>query len=168
MPRPRSQRSRTRRTRQAHDLRWANVQLTEAAVAIGGSSIFDVLGQFTLAQLAAIAKIVKVYIDFSYRGQTINLDFHGAFGLKVVTDEAMSVPTVPSPVAAQEPDASWYYIRPWAYLNSQLESIHQTFETRTFRMLPSGSTLAWVFGSDADSDGTVEYSVNIRSLLQMR
>jgi len=137
-------------------------------VASGNTSIFDILGQFTLTQLMSIASIVKVFIDFSYRGETVNVDIHGSFGLKVVTDDAMGVPTVPLPRPADDPDSSWLFIKPYHYLSAALEQVHRTYVTGTSRRLPTGSTLAWVLASDATSGGTVRYEVNLRTLIRMK
>jgi len=169
MPRPRSRISRRPSTRRgSQDVKWANVQLVETVVAAGAQSIFDILGQFTVAQLANIAQIVKIWIDFRYVGNSINLFVHGSFGLHVLTDDAMAVPVTADPGAAFDPDSSWYFIKPWFYLSSSIESIYEHYETKTSRRLPSGSTMAFILENDATSDTSVKYSVNIRTLVRMR
>jgi len=169
MPQRRYRNSRSRSTRGAsRDVKWANVALQEAVVAIGGQSIFDILGQFTVAQLQNISAIVKVFIDFSFQSENVNVLIHGAFGLHVLTDDAMGVPVTMDPTASGEPDAGWYFIKPFHADRGLLEAVDYHYETKTSRRLPSNSTMAFILDNDATSDGTLKYSVNIRTLVRMK
>ncbi len=157
---------RRRRTRPVGATEWTNVRLSEATVAIGGVSEFDVLGGFTETEKARVAVILRAYGEVTINSVSANNTVHGAFGLTVVNDEAMAASVLPDPLGDE--NDPWYWHREFNQRYSDIRTEKYPFDARTQRRVPIGSTLMFALDLSGAADGSILYSVNIRVLFRWR
>ena len=128
------------------------------------TATFDVLGGFTVQEKF----LLRVYFDFHYGSQSLNQAVYGAWGLHVVTDDALAAVAVPDPAAAAEPESSWMWWQHFFQDTSQLEKLTIIGKTLTQRLIPNRSSLVFTLNNDIASDGNMEFSVNLRTLFEWR
>ena len=144
-------------------MRWITATLAEAFTASGAQVIFDFLGGLTQAEKLEIRKVVRIHFNFMYRANTDGLHVHGRFGLIVVTDDALAVNESPEPI--QDSDASWLLNE--FYSSERGDQEHEiSRDIRAQRVIPAGSSLAFVLQSDTASDDSVHWSTGSRILLE--
>ena len=132
-------------------------------MAVNAISVFDALGAFTVREKDRIARIETVIGRFTHQSSTEGARRHGAFGLHVVTDDAMAAAAVPDPIGDE--DSAWYWHEEFNAESVGGESITSRWQTRTKRVLASSKmTLMFAAQVSSASDSAIIYSVNMRVL----
>ncbi len=124
----------------------------------------DLLGGFTQREKDRVGSIVRVYGEVRIRGQAVNSQVGGRFGMHIVTDDAMSAGALPE--ALDDADSPWYWNNSFYWDEPTLELKQYPVETRTRRRLPSSKmTLAFIIENNAAlSTQTLEYGFGLRLL----
>ena len=112
-----------------------------------------------------MATILKVHFQFRFKSTVIASDVHGAWGLHIVTDDAMAGGDVPDPGGSFDPDSSWFWHKFFEWDRATLEYLTHEGETGTRRRLPSSKmTMAIIVDNDVTSDATLQFAYALRIL----
>ena len=161
---PSSRRTRGRRT----PTLWWNIQSVPLAVAIGAQAIFDLLPPGTIpVGVQAGVTILRMIGELQLTAQSADQDGFGAFGIALMSRDAVAASAVPDPIADL---VDWYYHQNWFNNESRVGDFQEAgrtrFDIRTSRKVRGEDrTLAAVFENNAASAQAVKFSVTTRMLL---
>jgi len=142
-----SRRSSRRSSRPRERTGWTNSTLFQSTVADGATAVVDILGSFTVAEKFRIGTIKRILWSVNVRSSSAGALVAGRFGIIRVTDDAMSVPTIPSPIG--DPESSWMLNNDWQQQDAANVPVYLKGDLRSQRrLLGDGQTLAFAFSSD--------------------
>ena len=138
------------------------------AVAIGGQAIVDLLppGSVPPAFLAGLV-VLRMIGELQLTAQSADQDGFGAFGVTMVTRDAVAGAAVPDPIIDL---VDWYYHQNWFNNESRVGDFQEAgrtrFDIRTARRIRGEDrTLVAVFENNAASAQAVKFSTTVRLLL---
>ena len=144
-----------------------NFTLSEIAIAVGNSTLSDLLGGLTVSEKQRVGTVIRIVGQFRYYNVTLNAQTFGRWGIHPATDDAITAAAVPDPLGDFRADWMWndYY-----YADSSVagEVQHQRFDIRSKRRIPSLSSLAFMMDVDPAANGSVEFSMAARLLYTVK
>jgi len=145
---------------------WFNTQSVPAAVAPAGQAIVDLLSTESPAALEPKLTVIRAIVEVGIHGSSSGTSWYGAFGMSVITRDALAAGAVPDPIS-DFVDWYWhknYYGRSTVGGGPQIERF--PIDLRTARAIRGvGRTLAFILDVNAASGSGVNFSVSARLLL---
>ena len=148
-------------------LSWTTATLNEFNTGIGGQTAFDTLGGFTQAEKLGIAKVIRVHLRFNYVNATLNSQAFGRYGLIVENDDAVAAGAHLDPIG--DGDGPWlindFYHADQSVAGDQFEQQH---DLKAQRLIKPKFSLEFVLDVDSASNGSLNWNVGMRILLEHR
>ena len=162
---PTSRRYRSNRRGAKPVLRWMSTASASSAVAAGVQGFFDMTDVDLIptgwdSGFTIIRAIGKILI----RPSTGSVDYFGAFGLGVVSRDAVAAGALPEPNGDLY---QWYLQTAFLRRSVAVEFVEFPFDLRSSRKIPSENhTLAAVIDNAGGSGSTLNWAIEARLLLR--
>ena len=145
---------------------WTNDQSIPTTVLKGGQAIVDLLQPiFPVSQLPKFT-VIRAILDVGMQGSSFGLDWFGAFGISVITRDALAAGAVPDPITDF---VDWYWHKSYydrTDTGAGAAVSHERVDLRSARQIRGvGRTMAFIFDVNSGSTGDVIFSVSARLLL---
>ena len=146
---------------------WTSTSLDEQNIAIGAQDVTDLLGGLTVSDKQRVGTVLRIVGDFIYHNTTLNAQTFGRWGIHVVTDDAMTAGALPDP--SGDFRGAWMWNSHF-YIDRSVagDSVHERFDIRSKRIIPSLSTLAWILEIGSAANGAMDYSWTARLLYSVK
>ena len=142
---------------------WTTASVSEVLLAVGGQTVLDLLGGFTLTEKHNISGMITAHVLFAFRG-SVNVNTYGAMGLIAAEDDALAVPQVPEPFT--DGDAPWALHQYFHWNEAAATQRTIQVQTRSRRKIGVKNSIAFVVDNASSSDSNLVWSAYIRVLLQ--
>ena len=143
---------------------WTNATLASTALAAGTQAQTDLLGAFTVGEKFNIGKILRVFGEVHFRGQSANVNLAGRFGLAIITDDSLAAGVVPD--ALGDEAFGWYWNAPMLWDRPDLEFQKSIVDARTQRkLIGDASTLILMIENNSIA---MDYMFGLRILYQKK
>ena len=124
------------------------------------------LGFFTQALKSRVYGIVRVHVQLRYRGQAINAEVYGRYGLHIVTDDALAGGSLPDPRGDSE--SSWMLNKHFVWDHPTLDQPElEVTDVKAQRRLPNRSTLLFSL-ENGHASNAMHYAYGIRLLVSLK
>ena len=150
------------RQRAKRSVGWLNSTVIDQTTAVGAETTLDLLGGLTFAEKRIVARVEVVFGSIHFRSIAANATILGRYGIIVVGDDALAAGALPDPFGDDE--SSWMWNRELLWDRTDLEHTILEIRTRTRRLIPQGSTLAFVLENSALSANTMGWNLGLRLL----
>jgi len=143
---------------------WTTAAVFNTSTAVGGETVFDVLGGFTLTEKHNISGLIRIHYRLVHRSATAGLSHSGAMGVGVVQDDALALANVNDPFT--QGAGSWPMHR--FFMDERVDAVSGVVEgdSRVRRRIPIDASLFFALEVNSASAAPVEWSVSLRVLLQ--